>query len=113
MARGRTSLVAAMQVGAEVEDQDLADLAAARAGLDDDPDVALAYDNLARGSRNHLRAFTSRLERLGEAYTAQHISSDELASIVASDRERGNGQRRDKGKRGGNGHGQGCGRCRS
>lgn len=88
--QGSGSLADALTVGATIEDLDIKDLqeAALRA---DNEDIALVYGNLERGSRNHLRSFTSQLEREGEEYEPQYISEAEYEDIVGSDRERGAG----------------------
>lgn len=119
VAKGKASLVEALKVGATIEDLDLADVGKALA-TSDNRDIDAVMQNLAKGSRNHLRAFTSRLTALGASYTAQYLSADEIATIVAAPRERGaydengnllagtcTGQ-----GRGGRGQGQGQGRGR-
>ncbi len=61
----------------------------------------MVFENLNRGSRNHMRAFVGGLQRQGATYTAQHISQDELEAILESDHERGGNGR----GRGGKGQG--------
>jgi hypothetical protein len=86
--QGAQSLVAALTVGATVEDLDIADLEARSTAT---PDIALVYANLERGSRNHLRAFTKQLEKNGAGYTPTHISQAAYDAITSSDVERGTG----------------------
>jgi len=86
--QGNGSLVAALTVGATVEDLDLADLAARASDL---PDIDWVYENLARGSRNHLRAFVRQLDRNGATYTPTHITVAEFDAIIAGGTERGPG----------------------
>ena len=62
-------------------------------------DVERVYQNLLRGSRNHLRAFASQLEALGETYEAQFLSQEQFDAIADSPRETGNGKGR-QGQRG-------------
>jgi hypothetical protein len=101
--RGGASRVEALKVGALIEEMDIADL---RQALDktDHPDLTRTYENLLRGSRNHLRAFASNLETLGETYAAVHLTQEDFDAIAESPRERGrpNAQRgqRDTGRRG-------------
>jgi len=104
LARGSQSLVEALRVGALVEEVDIADL---REQLDAThrEDLRLVYDNLLRGSRNHLRAFVRNLDAEGESYTAQHLPDGDVAAIVAADHEPGSGRRG-----GGRGAGWGQGR---
>jgi len=87
VARGRTSLVEALNVGATIEDLDLADLKEMLVHSDND-DVSLIAQNLAKGSRNHLRAFVRTLKARGETYSAQYLSQAEVDEIVASPTER-------------------------
>ena len=97
--QGSASPTDALAVGALIEDLDIADL---REWLDltDDPDIQRVYGNLLRGSENHLRAFTSRLEAEGAAYTATYLTQDEINDILADESRGGgngrshNGQRR-------------------
>lgn len=86
--QGNGSLVAALTVGATVEDLDLADLAARATTT---PDIAWVYANLSRGSRNHLRAFVEQLDRNGVDYTPSHITENEFESIISGEMERGPG----------------------
>lgn len=60
--RGLTSLDDALRVGVSIEETDIADLAA-RASTD--PTVQTVWDHLMAGSENHLRAFSSQLDRIG------------------------------------------------
>jgi hypothetical protein len=66
---GNTSLIAALRVGATIEDKDLADLYYLIESLTDNKHIELVAYNLAKGSRNHLRAFVRALEAQGEIYT--------------------------------------------
>jgi len=88
VARGSISLVEALKVGATIEDLDLADVGKALEASDN-RDIDTVMQNLAKGSRNHLRAFSFRLSALGSSYTAQFLPADEIAKIVAAPRERG------------------------
>jgi len=74
---GRQSLAAALRVGALVEEVDIVDLEIYSAQTDNE-DVVLVYRNLLKGSQNHLRAFSSTLERqTGEIYPLQLLEADE------------------------------------
>ena len=80
-ARGSTSLVEALTVGAIIEDLDIADLTKLLENTED----ALAtrvYTSLLRGSEQHIRAFTGLLDRLGAEYVPQYISQDSYDAIV-------------------------------
>lgn len=56
VARGNESLVAALQVGVEIETLDIADLQAALK-IVKKADIVSVYENLLAGSQNHLAAF--------------------------------------------------------
>lgn len=89
--KGQTSLVDALAVGATIEELDIKDLQD-RVAETDNTDIRLVYEHLTRGSRNHLRAFTTQLETRGSSYDAQYLSQSEVDSITSSASERGNGQ---------------------
>jgi hypothetical protein len=84
--QGRESLIAALEVGATIEDLDIADLQE-RLGETDNDDLALLFQNLMKGSRNHMRSFVSLLERQGEEYKAQFITDEYLELILGYNRE--------------------------
>ena len=59
------------------------------AAIDPNADMILVYENLLKGSRNHLRAFTSRLTDLGFDYVPVYISQVNYDAIVSSPVETG------------------------
>ena len=83
VAQGSESVVAALTVGATIEDLDIADLQEALAGTSADS-TRWVFENLMSGSENHLRAFVRNLTRYGETYTPAYIDSATFDSIVAS-----------------------------
>ena len=130
VARGEAFLESGLDVGATIEDLDLADLEALL-DLSDNPHVGFVAHNLAKGSRNHLRAFVGALTAQGETYSAQYLSQETIDEILAAPAERkivydadggvlatcggggrGRGWGGDQGSRGcdGNGGGSGGGR---
>lgn len=86
--KGNASMIAALQVGLEIEELDIADLQKLAAQLDQD-DIRLVYQELERGSRNHLRAFYKALLGAGGTYQAQHLSPENFEQIANSQMERG------------------------
>jgi hypothetical protein len=103
--RGTTSIVEALRVGATIEEVDIADLKT-HIEATQNPDLEQVYSNLARGSRNHLRAFSSNLiNQTGEAYTPQYLDQFEYDSITGSMWERGTDENCG-GDRSGGGRGQ-------
>ena len=84
--QGSASLAAALHVGATIEDLDISDLLHQIDESDND-DLRILYQNLMKGSRNHLRSFVSQLERLDETYTAQYIDQPYLERTLQIVRE--------------------------
>ncbi len=97
--QGERSLLEALYVGALVEEVDIGDLVNAIAETDN-PDVAQVYENLMRGSRNHLRAFVREIERQGVVYEAQSLDQDAVDAILNSPIEREGGKGQSKGRSG-------------
>lgn len=85
---GQQSLEDALWVGATIEDLDLADLYVLIDNTDNQ-DVALIAQNLAAGSRNHLRAFAGQLEALSLVYEPQYLDPAVVEEILESEHERG------------------------
>jgi hypothetical protein len=85
---GSASLGDAFRVGALIEELDIADLEE-RLSMTDNDDIAIVYQNLLRGSRNHLRSFYRQLERSGVDYEPTYLSADEVSRIINSPRETG------------------------
>jgi hypothetical protein len=88
--RGKISVEEALTVGALIEDLDIADLQKEIAQTDND-DIKLVYENLMRGSRNHLRSFISQLTSRGVTYSPKYITQTEFDTIIASEQETGFG----------------------
>ncbi len=85
---GNKSVIDALKVGATIEDLDIADLQY-WLNRTDNEDIKLVYENLMKGSRNHMRAFVSMLQKYGANYTPQYISKEEYEQIINSPMERG------------------------
>jgi hypothetical protein len=82
LARGQTSLLEALRVGALVEEQDIADLRAL-AATTDNPDLKSVIAALERGSRHHLRAFVQNLRSRRAEYTPQALPAEAVAEIIS------------------------------
>ncbi len=90
--QGSLSLADAFKVGAAIEEIDILDLEQRIAGTDH-ADIQLVYERLLAGSANHLRAFTSTLERqTGESYTPQYMEQAAYDAILAAGGNGGNSQ---------------------
>jgi hypothetical protein len=86
--RGQASSLAALQVGATIEDLDIFDLQQALKEVDN-KDIQLVYQNLMKGSRNHLRAFHRAILSQGGTYTAQYLTGEEVQKIIDAPMEQG------------------------
>lgn len=84
--QGSESFAAALTTGATIEDLDIADLQAALEESDNQ-DIGIVFQNLMKGSRNHLRSFVSQLERLNLTYSPQYISQEYFEQILLKNRE--------------------------
>jgi hypothetical protein len=86
---GSQSLADALRVGVAIEEIDILDLEDWIAQTNQ-ADIVLVYENLLKGSRNHLRSFVSTLERqTGEIYQPQYLDQAAYDAIVSSPTERG------------------------
>lgn len=111
VAQGSQSLAKALKVGAAIEEIDILDLEQPITQTSQ-PDIALVYENLLRGSQNHLRSFVSTLQnQTGETYQPQYLSQDAYQAIVGTSIERGGpgGQGGQGGQTGQGGKGRGRG----
>ncbi len=88
IAKGEKSLIDALQVGATIEDLDIKDLYELIEQTDN-KDIKIVYQNLVKGSRNHMRAFIGRLAMNNSTYEAQFLTATVIDDIVESSRERG------------------------
>ena len=86
---GSQSLGDALRVGAAIEEIDILDLEEYIAQTDK-ADIQMVYDNLMKGSRNHLRSFVSTLERQEEeVHVPQYLSQEAYDAIVNTPTEAG------------------------
>jgi len=86
--KGSESIVEALKVGAFIEEFDIADLRKLLA-INNDSIVEGVYQNLLRGSNNHLRAFIGQLESRDEEYTPVILSETVFIEIVEGEHQRG------------------------
>lgn len=85
--RGTTSLVAALEVGASIEEMDIVDLRT-RSAQTDEREIIDLYRRLERGSSNHLRAFAAQLDNRDIVYEPSRLEADDYAAIVSARRGR-------------------------
>lgn len=88
VAQGSTSILEAYRVGATIEDLDIFDLKNALVTIDNQ-DIRLVYDNLTKGSRNHMRSFYKNILNVGGTYIPQYITQAEFDAIINSAMETG------------------------
>ncbi len=122
--KGNKSLIAAFEVGALIEEVDIADLQKLLAAGQDST-ITGVYENLLRGSENHLRAFTGQLENQNAKYTPMVLSETAYTKIIEGSHQKGdpnscivpnkncpnnnNMSEKNKGRGKGNGRGKGKG----
>jgi len=85
---GNQSAEAALMAGAAVEEIDILDLES-RIQDTSREDIIAVYENLLRGSRNHLRSFVMALRQEGLTYTPRYLSQSQYDRIIRTSRERG------------------------
>jgi len=81
--------VAALTVGATIEDLDIVDLEE-QIQATSNTDIADVFSSLQCGSRNHLRSFVQSIENLGSTYTPQFLTQDEYDAILDGSHEQCN-----------------------
>jgi len=74
-------------VGAAIEEIDIIDLKKALLEIDNQ-DIVLVYQNLLKGSRNHLRAFVNALAGQGVTYAPQYMALADFQAIISTPMER-------------------------
>jgi L-amino acid N-acyltransferase YncA len=80
-------------MGAVIEEIDIIDLEKYITQTDN-TDIQMVYENLMKGSRNHLRSFVSTIQRqIGITYQPQYLSQEAYQAIVDSDIETGSNGR--------------------
>ncbi len=87
--KGTDSIVEAYKIGALIEELDINDLQQYLTQTENE-NIILVFNNLLKGSRNHLRAFDIQLSNLGIDYVPQYISQSAYDEIVSSPFEKGN-----------------------
>ncbi len=88
MDKGKLSYQDALMAGATIEDLDISDLLTQMPNMDND-DIKAVFEELTKGSRNHLRAFNKNLLNLGVTYKPQYINQNLFDEIINSPKERG------------------------
>jgi hypothetical protein len=88
LTQGSVSVEEAYKIGALIEEIDIKDLSDAIAAASN-ANIKMVYENLERGSRNHLRSFYNQLTNLGVIYSPSYLTQAEYDQIVTSSMEKG------------------------
>lgn len=89
VSRGTESLLAALEVGAYIEEVDIRDLKELIEDTSNDA-ISTVYSNLLRGSENHLRAFTRQLSWREVEYVPKVLDQETYSAIVGTANQSGN-----------------------
>lgn len=84
--QGRQSVIDALKAGAAIEEIDILDLENYYQEIDR-ADIITVFENLQKGSRNHLRAFVKNLDIQGVSYEPQYLDQATFDSIINSPKE--------------------------
>ena len=88
VSKGSVSVEDTWKVGSLIEEMDISDLEESTSKVTNE-NINLVFENLQKGSRNHLRAFTRQLTGLGLTYTPVFLSTPEYNQIINSTNEIG------------------------
>lgn len=88
--KGSESLVAALEVGAFIEEVDIQDLQNLLSSTSNET-IQNIYQNLLRASGNHLRAFTSQLANRDNIYSSVVLDEKEYLTILETPNKKGGG----------------------
>jgi len=111
-ARGNSSEVEALRVGALIEEVDIQDLQIRLAQMTNN-EVRQVFESLLAGSYNHLRAFSRQVEnRTGEAYEPQVLSQANYQAILNTAAQGQGYGTKGQGRGAGQGQSQGTGQGR-
>ncbi len=90
--KGSKSLKDAYEVGTLIEDKDIYDLEEYLKKVDNH-DLIFVFENLIKGSENHMRAFDTQLYKItGQHYKAQFITQERLEKILSQGAGSGKGK---------------------
>lgn len=83
MEQGKRSLIDALKVGALIEEVDIKDLQDLLSTTVDNSDIEYVFQNLIKGSENHLRAYVKNLSKQGVAYEPQVLDLAHYQTIIS------------------------------
>lgn len=98
IAQGDVSLIGSLEAGALIEETDIKDISELIEETEN-PLIETIYGNLLRGSRNHLRAFVSKLAQHDVIYVPLVLDQELYDSIISSPIEPGENTGKNNGKK--------------
>lgn len=81
------ALTNALVVGALIEEIDILDIQNEVDKVEGNGEIVVVYENLIKGSRNHLRAFVKNLANQGVDYQPSHLTQEAYDAIINEDYE--------------------------
>lgn len=96
VSKGTASIDQAFKAGALIEEMDINALQNALKEVSNE-NIKMVFENLSRGSRNHLRAFNRQIKALGLSYVPTYITSEQFNEIINSSVEAGHRYRMNSG----------------
>ncbi len=84
--QGLKSEVDALKAGITLEEKDIADLEEKLVNAPSD--ITIVFNNLLKGSQNHLKAFTRVLERVEQTTTTQTEQTDQATETATTETEK-------------------------
>lgn len=88
IAQGQEDMLNALETSAQIEETTIQHLQQALAAISDRKDITDVYEELLRGSRNHLRVLVRTLETQHISYSPKVLDPASFNVIVTSDQER-------------------------
>lgn len=86
--KGSKSLEEALKVGATIEEVDIIDIKNYLTKVDNQ-DIQFVFNNLIKGSQNHLRSFVNIMKNYSINYSPQYLSQREFNKIINAHTETG------------------------
>lgn len=82
ISKGKENVTEALKVGALIEEVDIRDLQKELINHVNNQDIKFVYNNLIRGSKNHIKAFTGVLKTYGIEYSPVILEQDFYNGII-------------------------------
>lgn len=79
--KGSNSYIDALKIGAMIEELDIKDIRDSLNYIDNE-DIIFVFNNLEKGSINHLNSFMKNIEKLNSQYSPIYLSEDEFYKLI-------------------------------